>query len=445
MFNKILDERVLLARAGQNRIIPVGQLFYALIFIQEKEERMMNETRKGKHGRKRVWKVIFSVLLIGMVGTVAYLFKAYSDIGSTAESIYTSVNVNEMREEQIEVETATQPISFLLLGADTGTAEEERTETGRSDTIIVCTVNPNTKTTTLLSIPRDSYAEIVGYSDVYDYYGDYYDKMNHAYAFGGTEMSINTVQEFLNVPIDYYVEVNFDGLTDIVDAIGGVEITSPLTFDFYGPQFIEGETRILNGFEALQFSRMRKQDPEGDLGRQKRQQMVIKAILDKVLTMGTVVNYKNILATLEDNVQLNMSLDEILSIASGYRKSMENFQQFYVEGQEVYIDEIYYYYVNPEERLRLSNILRAELELPEVTIDEISTSDSEPTYDAQSSSSDSTYSDTTSDSSTYGQSDVYTPNYSDPYTEETYTEEYYYEEPVQADTYYETETYDSAY
>jgi hypothetical protein len=162
--------------------------------------------------------------------------------------------------------------------------------------------------------------------------------------------------------------------------------------------------------------------------------------------MGTVVNYKNILATLEDNVQLNMSLDEILSIASGYRKSMENFQQFYVEGEEVYIDEIYYYYVNPEERLRLSNILRAELELPEVTIEEISTSDSEPYYDTQSSTTDSSYTDTTYDSSTYGQTDVYTPNYSDPYTvEETYTEETYYEEPVQDDTYYEEEIYDSAY
>ena len=162
--------------------------------------------------------------------------------------------------------------------------------------------------------------------------------------------------------------------------------------------------------------------------------------------MGTVVNYKNILATLEDNVQLNMSLDEILSIASGYRKSMENFQQFYVEGEEVYIDEIYYYYVNPEERLRLSNILRAELELPEVTIEEISTSDSEPYYDTQSSATDSSYTDTTYDSSTYGQTDVYTPNYSDPYIEEeTYTEDYYYEEPVQDDTYYEEEIYDSAY
>lgn len=401
----------------------------------------MDETRKSRKGRKRIWKVIFSILMVMMVGAVAYLFKAYSDIGSTADSIYNSVNVNEMREEAIEVETATQPISFLLLGADTGTAEEERTETGRSDTIIVCTVNPNTKTTTLLSIPRDSYTEIIGYSDLYDYYGDYYDKMNHAYAYGGTEMSINTVQEFLNIPIDYYVEVNFNGLVDIVDAVGGIEITSPLTFDFYGPQFIEGETKIINGYDALQFSRMRKQDPEGDLGRQKRQQMVIKAILDKVLTMGTVVNYKNILATLEDNVQMNISLDEIISIASGYRKSVDNFQQYYVEGQEMYIDEIYYYYVNPEERLRLSNMLRAELELPEITLDEISTSVNEPAYDTQpslyDSSSSETTDDTTYDASTSSTSGVYTPDFSDPYS---YGADTYYEEPT-----YDASVYDSSY
>lgn len=394
----------------------------------------MNETRKSRKGRNRVWKVFFSILMVVMVGAIAYLFKAYSDIGSTADSIFNSVNVNKIREEEIEVETATQPISFLLLGVDTGTAEEERTETGRSDTIIVCTVNPNTKTTTLLSIPRDSYTEIVGYSDLYDYYGDYYDKMNHAYAFGGTEMSINTVQQFLNVPIDYYVEVNFDGLVDIVDAVGGIEVTSPLTFDFYGPQFIEGQTQTLTGYDALQFSRMRKQDPEGDLGRQKRQQMVIKAILDKVLTMGTVVNYKNILATLEDNVQMNIPLNEIVSIASGYRKSMENFQQFYVEGEELYIDEIYYYYVDPEERLRLSNILRTELELPEITIDEVETSANEPYYYSDDYTTDSTVDDYSSDyyvdPSTEYDDSYYDTGTSD-YSEETYyseTESHYYEE-----------------
>ena len=121
----------------------------------------MNETRKSRQGKKRILKTVLSVLMIAMVGVIAYMFKAYSDIGSTAESIYNEVSVVEMREESIEVETATQPISFVLLGVDTGTAEEKRTETGRSDTIIVCTVNPNTRTTTLLSIPRDNEVKLM--------------------------------------------------------------------------------------------------------------------------------------------------------------------------------------------------------------------------------------------------------------------------------------------
>ena len=122
---------------------------------------------------------------------------------------------------------------------------------------------------------------------------------------------------------------------------------------------------------------------------------------------------------------------------------METFQQYYVEGQEVYIDEIYYYYVNPEERLRLSNMLRAELELPEITLDEIPTSTNEPDYDTQPYQSDSSNSETSDDTSTYDQSGVYTPNYSDPYSyeEDTYTDETYYEEPV----YDETPVYDSSY
>jgi hypothetical protein len=158
--------------------------------------------------------------------------------------------------------------------------------------------------------------------------------------------------------------------------------------------------------------------------------------------MGTVVNYKNILATLEDNVQLNISLDDIISIASGYRKSMENFQQFYVEGQEVYIDEIYYYYASPEERLRLSNILRTELELPAASLADISTSINEPYFETQPYSDDSSSTDALYDSSTYGQSDVYTPNYSDPYSEESYTEYY---DSAETGTYYEEDVYESTY
>ena len=398
--------------------------------LTEKEDKYkMNETRKKYQGKKRGIKIALALLLLVGVGVSAYLIKAYNDVGDTASSIYNEVSVEKKREDAVDVADATQPISFLLLGVDTGTAEEERVEQGRSDTVMVCTVNPNTRTTTLLSIPRDTYAAIVGYEDEYDYVGDYYDKINHAYAYGGVEMSINSVQNFLDIPIDYYVEVNFDGLVDVVDAIGGIEITSPLTFDFYGPQFIEGETRVLTGFEALQFSRMRKQDPEGDMGRQKRQQMVIKAILDKVLSMGSLVNYKDLLTSVEDNVQTNVTLDDIISIASGYRNALENFEQNYLAGTEMYIDEIYYYYVDPEERLRLSNMLRAQLEIPEITLDELETSSNEPYFNPDI-YSESEYADSSID------------DYSDPYVDSsTDSEEYYYVEPETS--YYSEESYSS--
>lgn len=420
-----------------------GEKPFATAELSKKKEemRMMNESRKKNKRKKRAIRIGLSVLLLSVVGVAAYLGKAYTDVGSTVDSIHNDVSVEKMRDESVNVAEATQPISFLLLGADTGTAEEVRTETGRSDSIMVCTINPNTHTTTLTSIPRDTYAEIVGYEDSHDYTGTYYDKINHAFAFGGTEMSINSVQNFLDIPIDYYVEVNFDGLVDVVDAVGGIEITSPLTFDFYGPQFIEGQTRVLNGFEALQFSRMRHQDPEGDLGRQKRQQMVIKAILDKVLSMGSLVNYQDLLKSVQKNVQTNLTLDEIISIGSGYRNGLKNFEQNYVTGEEMYINDIYYYYVNPEERLRLSNMLRDQLELPEITLDGLETSTNEPYYnpDVYSNSAttdtsvDAYTTDTSVDSSTDYQGSYYDPtagtstysdNSYDPATDTTYSDAY---------------------
>ena len=108
--------------------------------------------------------------------------------------------------------------------------------------------------------------------------------------------------------------------------------------------------------------------------------MVIKAILDKVLSMGSLVNYQDLLKSVQNNVQTSLTLDEIISIGSGYRNGLKNFEQNYVTGEEMYINEIYYYYVNPEERLRLSNMLRDQLELPEITLDELETSTNEPYY-----------------------------------------------------------------
>lgn len=162
-----------------------------------------------------------------------------------------------------------EPFSVLMLGVD-----ERKDDSGRSDTMIVITVNPEKQTMKMLSIPRDTRTEIIGHDTV--------DKINHAYAFGGVPMAVDTVENFLNIPIDYYVFINMEGFLQIIDTLGGVTINNDmdLTFDEY--HFPEGEI-TLDGNEALIFSRIRYEDPRGDFGRQIRQRQIIEAVMKKLL------------------------------------------------------------------------------------------------------------------------------------------------------------------
>src|SRR5690606_4075310 len=173
---------------------------------------------------------------------------------------------SDKRTEAIDINEA-DPISILLMGVD-----ERSGDAGRTDTLIVVSVNPNTNSMQMLSIPRDTYVELVGRGTQ--------DKINHAYAFGGVDMTIDTVENFLDVPIDYYVKVNMEGLEQIVDALGGIQVESTFAFSYEGSTFEEG-TLTLTGEEALRYARMRKGDPKGDFGRQDRQKQVIAGIIDK--------------------------------------------------------------------------------------------------------------------------------------------------------------------
>lgn len=322
---------------------------------------------KKKRRNKMLLYTLIGILLV----CYTLFWKAYNDVSRTSNNIFNNLNTNNKRESEIVID-ATQPISFAFLGVDNG-AQGRDTLTGRSDAILIGTVNPKTRTTTLVSIPRDTYSLMVDYEP---YEGrPYYDKLTHAYAFGEAEMAINSIQELVNIPIDYYVEVNMQGLMDIVDALGGVTVTSPLTFDYQENYFTEGETRLLNGKEALAFSRMRKTDPEGDFGRQKREKIVIKAIMDKALSLGTLANYESILQTVEDNVKTNLTFKDMTEMFLTYGKSLENFETENLTGEELWLDDIYYLYTYPEDRLEVSNILREQLEIEKIEKSDLTLSD----------------------------------------------------------------------
>lgn len=159
--------------------------------------------------------------------------------------------------------SAGKPVSYLLLGTDTGALG--RTEKGRTDTIMVMTVNPNTKTTTMTSLQRDTKITIDGVTE----------KLNAAYALGDAKQTMTTVEQLLDIKLDGYLLVNMKGLEQLVDAVGGVTVKSPLTFSYEGYSFTENQDVTMNGTETLAFSRMRYDDPRGDYGRQIRQQLVI--------------------------------------------------------------------------------------------------------------------------------------------------------------------------
>ncbi|UDE96344.1 LCP family protein [Carnobacterium viridans] len=308
------------------------------------------QERKRKKGKGL--KIFLIIILVLFIALGLFVWKIYSDVAGTTEKIHKDVETEEVRESSIDI-SKKDPFSILMLGVDTG--DLGRTEQGRSDTMMVMTVNPTTNKATMVSIPRDTRTEIIGHGTT--------DKVNHAYAFGGTAMSVNTVQSMLDIPIDYYVEVNMKGLQDIVDAVGGVQVTSPLTFTYEGYNFTEGESTSLDGKTALAYSRMRYDDPNGDYGRQERQRQVIQATLEKVASLSTISNYQNILGSLENNMQTNLEFNDMVKIFNNYRSAAGNIEQVQLEAEGTTIDGIYYGIVSDQEMSRVSGLLKEQLEL----------------------------------------------------------------------------------
>lgn len=298
---------------------------------------------------KKVLLILVSLLVIIGLGIGGYAYSIYHNVNKTSDAIYKDINKTDKRKEEVSVEKK-EPFSILLLGVDHRPGDK-----GRSDTMIVLTVNPNTNTTKMVSIPRDTRTEIVGKGKV--------DKINHAYAFGGIQMSVDTVENFLNIPIDYYLEVNMEGFKDIVDAVGGVDVNNDLDFTDGGIHFAKGNIH-LNGDEALVFSRMRKLDTRGDFGRQLRQRQVLEAVVKKGASISSLTNYQSMLQAVQKNIVTNISLSDMISIQKDYRVAAKNITETQVKGESKKVDGIWYVIVSKEEQDTISKDLRQHLELP---------------------------------------------------------------------------------
>ncbi len=176
---------------------------------------------------------------------------------------------------------------------------------GRHDVNILMTVNPVTKTILLTNTPRDYYVPIPGVT-----YSGMRDKLTHAGIYG-VWSSVATIQNIYNVDIDYYIRLNFTSFIMLVDAIGGVDVYS--SYDFLS--FKKGMNHIATGSRALSFARERYSFADGDNQRGRNQMALIEAILNKILSPAIITNYAQLVSTMSNAIQTNLTMDDITSIA----------------------------------------------------------------------------------------------------------------------------------
>lgn len=301
--------------------------------------------KKKKKTWVKVTGIVFGLLLLS---TGAFAYSVWNSISDTADTIHKPIErETEKREETLALEKQ-EPFSILLLGVD-----ERENDRGRSDTMITVTVNPERQNVKMLSIPRDTLTEIVGRG--------FDDKINHAYAFGGPEMSMDTVENLLDIPIDYFVKINMEGFADLVDAVGGVKVNNTFAFTYEGKHFPLGEIE-LSGEDALKYTRMRYEDPNNDFGRQQRQRQVIEAIAKEGISITSITNYQKIFDALGKNLETNMTLSEIMDIQKNYRNALNSIDQLAVDSSDTLINNIYYGIIEDEEISRIQAELQEHLQ-----------------------------------------------------------------------------------
>lgn len=268
-----------------------------------RHNRIINKKRKRK--RLVFWLVLFPILLIATSG-ISYGVHLYKKAENMMGDAYHEERDGKSDLREKKVNPKIDNVSILFIGIDESEKRSQGDNT-RSDALMLATLNEKEKSVKLLSIPRDSYVYIeeVGYNT----------KINHAHAFGGPRATIETVEDLLEIPVDYYVRLDFEAFMEVVDALGGIEVEVPYTFseqdskDRAGAITLEEGWQTLNGEEALALARTRKAD--SDIERGKRQQEIMKAIARKAASPTAILNYGQVIDAIGANMKTNMTFDEI--------------------------------------------------------------------------------------------------------------------------------------
>ncbi|KOS66650.1 transcriptional regulator [Lysinibacillus contaminans] len=306
----------------------------------------------------KITLLLAASLLICATAYGVYITKQAEYAAKEAHEVLEGREVSTLRDEKVK--PVNDNVSILFVGVDDSENRGQGSENSRSDALILATLNNTTKTIKMLSIPRDSYVYIpqVGYED----------KITHAHALGGTLATIETVENLFDIPIDYYVRMNFNAFIDVVDALGGIEVEVPYALreiDEFDRRTINLQPGLqrLNGSQALALARTRKQD--SDIERGKRQQEILTAIIKQVASVGSISKYDDVIKAVGNNMKTDMTFDEMKSFLSYLSQGMPRIDSLTLDGSDDMSTGVYYYQLDENSVDEAKNTLKNHLGLPE--------------------------------------------------------------------------------
>ena len=279
--------------------------------------------KTNKKRRIWPWMLMLFVFLIAALGGAYF-----------ASNSLTEKPVEKKQSE--ELITAKDKATIMIMGVD-----EREDDVGRSDTLMIASIDPKTNQASLLSVPRDTRVKIKGHG---------FDKVNAAYAYGKERLSQETVENLLGVNVDHYIIINTKSFKKIIDAVGGIDIDVPKRMHYEDPWDDDGGLIIdfhpgmqhMDGAKAVTYVRYR--DEEGDLGRIRRQQDFVRAFMEKLVSPTIIPKLPAVIKEVMDSIETDLSVRQLLEFAGTLKESKHNgLKTDMVPGKPLYIEGVSYW------------------------------------------------------------------------------------------------------
>lgn len=333
--------------------------------------------RKRRKTRKWVKWTIALLISIIVIALCFGGYLAYQTLSAAKEShvsLHRKGNKSKLRKKAPKI--TKDPIAILMEGIENYSTGYKN---GRADSLIVAVLNPKSHKVTMVSLNRDWRVMLPpkALPQSISPYRHYKINAAHAYGsmsgYGGNKLEMETVQKLLGIPIDDFVSVDFKGFTDIVDALGGVNID--VKYPFYQKNFFTGKRiyfnqgpQHMNGQQALAFSRMRERAIDVKYTRMHRQKQFLKAAMKQAISAGTIFQINKISGIIGKHVKTNLTPSDIYSLERAYAKmSPSNITTLHINGEDKRIpaNTGTYYFVPDQQSLnQIKQKLRKQLELP---------------------------------------------------------------------------------